>query len=149
MIVALETCKALLRAAEADAAPNRFGLVTPAWAPLNACRNWYPRLYPRLRRDPAPARRERADGAADGGRRVRPGARGRRALPPERDARRTERLRLFRLAWDTCLSAFAGRQSLYEYFFFGDPVRMAGALVASYDREPYKQRVRDFMRRED
>ena len=52
-----------------------------------------------------------------------------------------DRVRLFRLAWDTCLSAFAGRQSLYEYFFFGDPVRMAGALVASYDREPYKARV--------
>ena len=41
-----------------------------------------------------------------------------------------DRVRLFRLAWDTCLSAFAGRQSLYEYYFFGDPVRMAGALVA-------------------
>ena len=48
-------------------------------------------------------------------------------------------------AWDTCLSSFAGRQSLYEYFFFGDPVRMAGALVAGYDREPYKQRVREFL----
>ena len=60
-----------------------------------------------------------------------------------------ERLRLFRLAWDTCLSAFAGRQSLYEYFFFGDPVRMAGALVAGYDREPYKQRVREFLSRDD
>ena len=57
-----------------------------------------------------------------------------------------ERVRLFRLAWDTCLSSFAGRQSLYEYFFFGDPVRMAGALVASYDREPYKERVRAFLR---
>jgi 4-hydroxyphenylacetate 3-monooxygenase len=59
-----------------------------------------------------------------------------------------ERLRLFRLALDPCLSAFAGRQSLYEYFFFGDPVRMAGALVATYDREPYKQRVRDFLVRD-
>ena len=60
-----------------------------------------------------------------------------------------ERVRLFRLAWDTCLSAFAGRQSFYEYFFFGDPVRMAGALVASYDREPAKQRVREFLLRDD
>jgi 4-hydroxyphenylacetate 3-monooxygenase len=59
-----------------------------------------------------------------------------------------ERVRLFRLAWDTCLSAFAGRQELYEYFFFGDPVRMAGALVASYDREPYKERVRAFLDRD-
>jgi 4-hydroxyphenylacetate 3-monooxygenase len=56
---------------------------------------------------------------------------------------------LFRLAWDTCLSAFAGRQTLYEYFFFGDPVRMAGALAASYDREPYKERVREFLHRDE
>jgi len=149
VIVALETCKALARAAEADAAPNRFGLVTPAWAPLNACRNWYPRTYPRF----VEILRQL-------------GASGLMAIPTEADAfgpaqedverylqsatlDGPERLRLFRLAWDTCLSAFAGRQALYEYFFFGDPVRMAGALVASYDREPYKQRIRDFMARED
>ena len=48
VIVALETCKALLRSAEVDAELNRFGVVTPAWPPLNACRNWYPRTYPRL-----------------------------------------------------------------------------------------------------
>ena len=60
-----------------------------------------------------------------------------------------ERMRLFRLAWDLSMSAFAGRQSLYEYFFFGDPVRMAGALVRSYDREPYRERVREFLERRD
>ena len=60
-----------------------------------------------------------------------------------------DRVRLFRLAWDTCLSAFAGRQNLYEYFFFGDPVRMAGALVASYDREPYRARVQELLAREN
>src|SRR5215467_6314226 len=37
VIIALETCKALVRTAEADAAANRFGLFTPAWEPLNAC----------------------------------------------------------------------------------------------------------------
>jgi 4-hydroxyphenylacetate 3-monooxygenase len=149
VIVALETCKALGRTAELDAAPNRFGLFTPAWEPLNACRNWYPRTYPRF----VEILRQL-------------GASGLMALPTEADAFGParpdverylqsaaldghERLRLFRLAWDTCLSAFAGRQSLYEYFFFGDPVRMAGALVASYDREPYKQRVRDFLWRDD
>jgi hypothetical protein len=26
---------------------------------------------------------------------------------------------------------------------------MAGALVASYDREPYKERVREFLRRDE
>jgi 4-hydroxyphenylacetate 3-monooxygenase len=149
VIVALETCKALLRASEVDAGPNRFGLVTPDWAPLNACRNWYPRTYPRF----TEILRQL-------------GASGLMALPTEADVLGPgredverylqsatldgpERLRLYRLAWDTCLSAFAGRQSLYEYFFFGDPVRMAGALVASYDREPFKQRVRDFLGRDD
>jgi 4-hydroxyphenylacetate 3-monooxygenase len=148
VIVALETCKALGRVAEVDAEANRFGLVTPAWAPLNACRNWYPRTYPRF----LEILRQL-------------GASGLMSIPAEADAfgparddverylqsatlDGRERLRLFRLAWDTCLSAFAGRQSLYEYFFFGDPVRMAGALVASYDREPFKQRVREFMARQ-
>lgn len=149
VIVALETCKALARTAEADAQANRFGLFTPAWAPLNACRNWYPRTYPRF----TEILRQL-------------GASGLMSLPTEADAfgparedverylqsatlGGPERLRLFRLAWDTCLSAFAGRQALYEYFFFGDPVRMAGALVASYDRDPYKQRVRDFLDRDE
>ena len=44
----LETLRALLRAAEADAAPNEFGVLTPAWAPLNTARNLYPKLYQRF-----------------------------------------------------------------------------------------------------
>jgi 4-hydroxyphenylacetate 3-monooxygenase len=141
--------RALLRAAEADAAANRFGVYAPAWAPLNACRNWYPRLSQRF---PEILRQL--------------GSSGLMALPTEADAfgpghedverflqgaaiDGIDRVRLFRLAWDTCLSAFAGRQALYEYFFFGDPVRMAGALVASYDREPYKARVRELLHRDE
>jgi 4-hydroxyphenylacetate 3-monooxygenase len=58
-----------------------------------------------------------------------------------------DRVRLFRLAWDLCMSSFAGRQALYEYFFFGDPVRMAGAFVGSYDRTAYKERVQQFLER--
>jgi 4-hydroxyphenylacetate 3-monooxygenase len=146
LIIALEICKGLLRAAEADALPNRYGIVTPAWDPLNACRNWYPRAYPRF---------------VEIIRQL--GASGLVAIPTEADAfgaahedvetylqsaalGGVERLRLFRLAWDASMSAFAGRQSLYEYFFFGDPVRMAGALVSSYDREPYMERVETLLR---
>jgi 4-hydroxyphenylacetate 3-monooxygenase len=148
LIIALEICKGLMRAAEADALPNRFGIVTPAWDPLNACRNWYPRAYPRF------VEILRTLGAS-----------GLVAIPTEADAfgparddvqsylqsaslDGIDRLRLFRLAWDTCLSSFAGRQTLYEYFFFGDPVRMAGALVGSYDREPYKEHVRALLQRD-
>ena len=48
VITTLETLRALGRAALADAEPNEFGVLTPAWAPLNAARNLYPRLYQRF-----------------------------------------------------------------------------------------------------
>ena len=121
--------------------------MTPRWEPLNAARNWYPRLYGRF---PEILRTF--------------GASGLMAIPTEADVEGAarhdvdryyqsaaldgpERVRLFRLAWDLSMSSFAGRQTLYEYFFFGDPVRMAGALVGSYDREPYMQRIRAFLER--
>jgi len=45
-----------------------------------------------------------------------------------------DRIPLFRLAWDTAMSAFGSRQAHYEYYFFGDPVRMSGALFNNHDR---------------
>lgn len=60
-----------------------------------------------------------------------------------------ERVKLFKLAHDASISGFSSRQALYEYYFFGDPVRMAGALVKSYDTEPVQQRIRDFLAREE
>jgi 4-hydroxyphenylacetate 3-monooxygenase len=147
VVVMLSTLKALVRASEADAELNRYGVFTPAWEPLNAARNWYPRASQRL---PEIVRKF--------------GASGLMALPTEGDiAGRAagdietylqsaalsgpERIRLFRLAWDASTSAFAGRQTLYEHYFFGDPVRMAGALLKSTDREPYKAHVRAFLER--
>lgn len=148
-IVTLETVRGLVRAAEADAVPNAYGVYTPRWEPLNAARNWYPRIYGKF---PEMLRKL--------------GASGLMALPTERDVygageediatylqsatlSGAERVRLFRLAWDLSASAFAGRQTLYEYYFFGDPVRMSAALVSSYDRAPYKDRVQAFLERSD
>jgi 4-hydroxyphenylacetate 3-monooxygenase len=149
IIVALETGRAMLRAAEADAVVSEHGVLTPKWEPLNACRNWYPQAYQRF---PAIVRKL--------------GASGLMALPTEADLSGAaagdieaflqaknlgakDRIRLFRLAWDTAMSGFAGRQELYEYYFFGDPVRMAGALVQGYDRQPYRARVQEFLDRTD
>jgi 4-hydroxyphenylacetate 3-monooxygenase len=56
-----------------------------------------------------------------------------------------ERVALFRLAWDMSISAFGGRQSHYELFFFGDPPRMKQALYAMYDRSAYVERVTSFV----
>jgi 4-hydroxyphenylacetate 3-monooxygenase len=59
-----------------------------------------------------------------------------------------DRIPLFRLAWDTAMSAFGSRQVLYERFFFGDPVRMAGALVSGHNDQikEYAGRVMDLVK---
>ncbi len=143
--VNLETMKAFLRTAEVDAELDEWGVMRPAWAPLDAARNLYPRLYPRM----VEIIRQM-------------GASGLVAMPTEADvdgpmaadiqryfqaarAEAHERIPIFRLAWDTAMSAFASRQVLYERFFFGDPVRMAGAVVKSHDRTVYMDRIRDFL----
>ncbi len=59
-----------------------------------------------------------------------------------------ERVRLFRLAWDTCCSAFGSRQVLYERYFGGDAMRNAVMLNSRYDKEPMTQWVREFLERE-
>lgn len=146
--VNLETMKAFKRVAELDAAPNAYGMMTPAWDPLDAARNLFPRLYPRMVEIVQQI-----------------GASGLVAMPTEADingpmaaeikqyfqAARVdalERIPLFRLAWDTAVSAFGSRQVLYERFFFGDPVRMAGAVFANHPRKEYMDRVREFLKRE-
>jgi len=44
------------------------------------------------------------------------------------------------------MSAFGARQTHYEYDFFGDPVRMGMAYFDAYEKEPYQQFVREFLR---
>ena len=140
-----EILLALRRAAEADAALNEWGIYTPAWGPLNTARNWFPRLYPRFKEIIWQL-------AASGlfGLPTEADTQGDTAKDVERYLQCAtldgiERVRLFRLAWDASASAFAGRQEVYEFFFFGDPVRMAQALVAGYNRAPLMERVRAFL----
>jgi 4-hydroxyphenylacetate 3-monooxygenase len=145
IITTLETLRALNRAAEADARANAYDVITPAWPPLNAARNLYPKLYQRF---PEILRKLGASGLmatpteadVDG-----PAAADIDAYLQAATLTGRDRVRLFRLVWDACASAFAGRQALYEYYFFGDPVRMATAYQAAYDKEPYADRVRAFL----
>jgi 4-hydroxyphenylacetate 3-monooxygenase len=146
--VNLETLKAFLRTAEVDAQLDEWGVMRPAWNPLDAARNLFPRLYPRMVEIIQQI-----------------GASGLVAMPTEQDmkgplaedikkyyqaarAEAFDRIPLFRLAWDASLSAFASRQVLYERFFFGDPVRMAGALVTGHNAQiqQYAEKVRAFVK---
>ena len=59
-----------------------------------------------------------------------------------------ELVRIFRLAWDTCCSAFGGRQVLYERFFQADSLRNAAILYNMFDRGPTTEWVREFLNQE-
>lgn len=56
-----------------------------------------------------------------------------------------ERIRLFRLAADTCMSSFAARQQLYERYYQGDPVRTKARFYAAYPKEELLGRVTQAM----
>jgi 4-hydroxyphenylacetate 3-monooxygenase len=60
-----------------------------------------------------------------------------------------DRVKLFRLAWDVAGSSFGSRQVLYERFFASDPLTRARALAAIYPKNEAMQRVLDFLQRED
>jgi 4-hydroxyphenylacetate 3-monooxygenase len=142
--------KACLRAAEADAAPNQWGVMAPDVGSLLAGRTLFGRtIYPRM----VEIIQLLGTGSL-------------MALPSEADfetplgpeisqylatdtASARDRARLFHLAWDVACSSFSGRQVLYERMFGGDPVRNSMVLYKSYDREPFAQRVRAFLETND
>ena len=145
IIEALETQKALLRASEAEADFDQWGVFCPAEMPLMIARHLFIRMYPRM-----------------GEILQLMGSSSLMALPTEADlkgplagelaayldtdtATAEERVRLFRLAWDTCCSAFAQRQILYERFFQGDAYRNVVLLNSLYDKGPATEFVREFL----
>jgi 4-hydroxyphenylacetate 3-monooxygenase len=55
------------------------------------------------------------------------------------------RIKLFRLAWDVCCSAFGTRQVLYERYFGGNALQNSIILYHLYDKEPMTDWVRQFL----
>jgi 4-hydroxyphenylacetate 3-monooxygenase len=130
-----EFCRACLRASEADATPNAEGVITPAAMPLWTVRMMYAQMFRRMCEIIQIL-----------------GAGGLVAVPSYAEtggavwsdvesyfqAANTDsktRIKLFRLAFDAAISSFAGRQQLYERYYSGDPVRLAGSLYNLYDRD--------------
>ncbi|MGY4110424.1 aromatic ring hydroxylase [Aeribacillus sp. SP014] len=48
IMLTLETMRSHLYRAENNAKLDKWGTMTPDFAALDAARNWYPRIYPRL-----------------------------------------------------------------------------------------------------
>lgn len=141
----LEITKALLRAAEVDAELDEWGVMCPVDMPLMVARQSFIKMYPRM-----------------GEILHLLGSSSLMALPTEEDFEgpladeinkyletdflpAKDRVRLFRLAWDTCCSAFGSRQILYERFFQGDRNRNVVLMNTRYDKEPMSQWVKEFL----
>jgi 4-hydroxyphenylacetate 3-monooxygenase len=148
IVDAVETERAFLRAAEADAITDARGFVHPNPDIMSTARNYFPKIYPRLIEILQLV-----------------GSSGLMATPAERDVKSPEiaadvdryyqsatlmgreRVQLFRLAWDLACSSFAGRQVLYERFFAGDPMMLMATRFASYDRSAAVARVKALLAR--
>src|SRR5262249_11170473 len=149
LMLTTQLTRACLRAAEADAKLDEWGVMCPdpllAESPRNLFMTAYPRMIeilqllgwtsflltptePGCEGPPNPAIEQYL--ATDS--------------TPARP-----RVQLFRLAWDLAGSAFGSRQVLYERFFASDPLTRARALAALYPKQETIDRVLEFLGRDD
>ncbi|MFJ6211203.1 4-hydroxyphenylacetate 3-hydroxylase C-terminal domain-containing protein, partial [Lysinibacillus sp. NPDC092081] len=56
-----------------------------------------------------------------------------------------ERVKIFRLAWDLTMSSFGTRQTQYERYFFGDPIRLSSDLYKKYPKNEYVKVISNFL----
>ena len=144
-----EVMRACMRAAEADARVDEWGVMCPARLPIETTRNLFTSVYPRmveilqlLGSSSFMLTPSEADFQGP--------------LAPDIEqylatdsASARERVKLFRLAWDVAGSAFGSRQVLYERFFASDPLTRARILGNLYPKDEVMQRVLDFLARSD
>jgi len=149
LIMYTELMRACIRAGEADAEPNEYGVMTPASGPIETTRNLFMTAYPKM------AEIIQLLGSSS-----------LMMLPTEADmdgplsghidqylatdsSTARDRVKLFHLAWDISCSSFGQRQVLYERFFASDPLTRARALAQTYPKQDAMDRVLDFLNRDD
>jgi 4-hydroxyphenylacetate 3-monooxygenase len=143
-----ELMRACVRAAEADAKIDQWGVMCPSILPVECTRNLMMTAYPRMLEiiqlmgsssfllTPSEADFEtplKADIE--------------QYLATDSTAAR-DRVKLFRLAWDLVGSSFGSRQELYERFFASDPLTRARAMAAIYPKAEVTDRVTEFLSRD-
>jgi 4-hydroxyphenylacetate 3-monooxygenase len=136
-----EFSRACLRASEADASPGPFGTMIPAAMPLWTVRMMFSNMFRRMC--------EIIQILGAGGLVAVPShaeLRGRAAEDVATyfqavNADAPTRIKLFRLAFDAAVSSFSGRQQLYERYYSGDPVRLAGTLYGLYEKDTHIDRI--------
>ena len=140
-----ESQRALLFSAEAQAHADKWGNFVPLRRPLDTARNTMPRHYPRLVELVqllGSSSLMATPCAADFHNDLRTDVE-QYFQVANLDAH--DRVALFRLAHDAAISGFAGRQCLYERFFFGPPQVMAAGYFDLYPRDEMIAKVEDLL----
>jgi len=144
-----ELMRSCMRAAEADAEVDRWGVMCPAILPVESTRNLMMTAYPRmveilhlLGSSSFLLTPSEKDFAGPMGPQIE-----QYLATDSTDAK--DRVKLFRLAWDVAGNAFGSRQVLYERFFASDPLTRARAMAAIYPKDETMARVREFLSRSD
>ncbi len=149
LMLTTELTRACMRAAEADAAIDQWGVMCPALLPVECTRNLFMTAYPRMIEilqllgsssfllTPSEADFQGPMAPAI-----------EQYLATDNTAA-VDRVKLFRLAWDAAGSAFGSRQVLYERFFASDPLTRARAMAAIYPKGEMMERVLEFLGRSD
>lgn len=145
IIIGLETMKALLEKSENNAKLDEWGYMRPEFFPLQVAGNIFPKIYPRFTEIIQLI-----------------GASGMITLPTEKafhsivrndldfylqgaTKSAEERVKIFRLAWDLTMSSFGTRQTQYERYFFGDPIRLSSDLYKKYPKKEYVKVISNFL----
>jgi len=149
LMLTTELTRACMRAAEADAEIDQWGVMCPAILPAECTRNLFMTAYPRMVEilqllGSSSFLLTPSEKDFDG------------PLKPQIEQYLAtdnmvakDRVKLFRLAWDVAGSAFGSRQVLYERFFASDPLTRARALAAVYPKGEAMERVLEFLGRDD
>ena len=149
LMLTTQLTRACMRAAEADAKLDEWGVMTPdplmAESPRNLFMTAYPRMIEILQLLGSSSFMLTPSEADFNG-------------PLKADIEQylatdaigaKDRVKLFRLAWDLAGSAFGSRQVLYERFFASDPLTRARAIATIYPKQEAMDRVLDFLGRDD
>ena len=140
--------KSCMRAAEADASLDEWGVMCPDIVPIESTRNLFMTAYPRMIEILqllgsssfllTPSDKDLQGPLA---------GHIEQYLATDTSSAR-DRVGLFHLGWDVALSAFGSRQVLYERFFASDPLTRARVLNAIFPKQEVRQRVLDFLHQE-
>jgi 4-hydroxyphenylacetate 3-monooxygenase len=140
-----EFARSCLRASEADAETRPDGILQPATMPQWTARMMFPKLFIRACEIiqilgagglvAVPSYAELSGPAADDV----------RLYSQAATVDSPTRIKLFRLAFDTAVSSFSGRQQLYERYYSGDPVRLAGTLYTLYEKDSHVDRIHQML----